>query len=84
MIHVYPSSKYAELCGNVGSAPKCVQVLRHLERALVAWVCRKYKRFRRRERAATYWLGGVARRDPHLMVLWQLGVTPAAAAGGAG
>ena len=63
---------------------KCVQVLRHLERALVAWVCRKYKRFRRRERAATYWLGGVARRDPHLMVLWQLGVTPAAAAGGAG
>ena len=63
---------------------KCVQVLRHLERALVAWVCRKYKRFRRRERAAVHWLGRIAKRDPHLLVLWQLGVTPAAGTGGAG
>jgi group II intron reverse transcriptase/maturase len=56
----------------------CVQVLRHLERALVGWACRKFKRFRRRERAATHWLGGIARRDPKLLVLWQLGVRPAA------
>lgn len=63
---------------------KCIQTLRHLECALVAWACRKYRRFRRRERAATYWLGGIAKRDPHLMALWQLGVTPAAATGGAG
>ena len=63
---------------------KCVQALRLLNDALVVWVCRKYKRFRRRERAATHWLGGIAKRDPHLMVLWQLGVTPAAGTGGAG
>ena len=63
---------------------KSVQVLRHLNDALVLWACRKYKRFRRRERAATHWLGGIAKRQPHLFALWQLGVTPAAGVGGAG
>lgn len=57
---------------------RCVQVLRHLNEALVGWVCRKYRRFRRRERAAVHWLGNIARRDPQLFVLWQLGVKPAA------
>jgi RNA-directed DNA polymerase len=55
---------------------KCVQVLRHLNEALAAWVRRKYKRFRRRERASVHWLGRIARRDPSLFVLWQLGVKP--------
>jgi RNA-directed DNA polymerase len=63
---------------------KWKQVLRHLDRVLVAWVCRKYRRFRRRERAATHWLGGIARRDPNLFAHWQLGVFPAAGTGGAG
>ena len=57
---------------------KCVQVVRHLNEALAAWARRKYKRFRRRERASMHWLGGIARRDPQLLVLWELGVTPAA------
>ena len=57
---------------------RCIQVLRHLNEALVAWACRKYRRFRRRERAATHWLGNIAKRDPKLFVLWQLGVQPAA------
>jgi group II intron reverse transcriptase/maturase len=57
---------------------KCVQVLRHLNEALAAWAQRKFKRFRRRERAAMHWLGRVARRDPNLMVLWRLGVKPEA------
>jgi RNA-directed DNA polymerase len=57
---------------------KCVQVLRHLNEALAAWVRRKYKRFRRRERASMHWLGRIARRDPNLFVLWQLGVKPEA------
>ena len=57
---------------------KCVQVLRHLNEALAAWVQRKYTRFRRRERASMHWLGRVARRDPTLFVLWQLGVKPEA------
>ncbi len=60
---------------------KWKQVLRHLERALVAWVCRKYRRFRRRERAATHWLGRIARREPNLFAHWQLGVRPATGAG---
>ena len=54
----------------------CVQVLRHLNKALALWVRRKYKRFRRRERASMHWLGCIARRDRNLFVLWQLGVLP--------
>jgi RNA-directed DNA polymerase len=57
---------------------RCVQVLRHLDEALAAWVRRKFKRFRRRERASVHWLGRVARREPHLFVHWQLGGRPAA------
>lgn len=59
---------------------KCVDVLRHLNRLLVRWACWKFRRFRRRERAAGYWLGRVARRDPRLLALWTLGVRPAAGA----
>jgi hypothetical protein len=55
---------------------KCVQVVRHLNEVLAAWVRRKYKRFRRRERASMHWLGLIARREPSLFVLWQLGVKP--------
>jgi group II intron reverse transcriptase/maturase len=55
---------------------KCVQVLRHLNEALAAWARRKYKRFRCRERASRHWLRRVARQDPNLFVLWQLGVKP--------
>jgi RNA-directed DNA polymerase len=57
---------------------KCVHVLRHLNEALATWARRKYKRFRRRERASMHWLGRIARRDPQLFVLWQLGVKPEA------
>src|SRR3989454_1539671 len=57
---------------------KCLHVLRHLNEALAAWVRRKYKRFRWRERASRHWLGRIARRDPSLFVLWQLGVVPGA------
>ena len=57
---------------------KCVQVLRSVNVALARWARRKYKRFRRRERASMHWLGRIARRDPNLFVLWQLGIRPAA------
>ena len=57
---------------------KCVQVLRHFNAALAQWARRKYKRFVRRERASSHWLGCIARRDPNLFVLWQLGVRPEA------
>lgn len=52
-------------------------VLRHLERALVYWVRRKFKRFKRRQRQATHWLGCVARREPKLFYSWQIGIKPA-------
>jgi len=57
---------------------KCVQVLRRINEALARWAQRKFKRFRRRERASMHWLGCIARRDPNLFVLWQLGVRPEA------
>ena len=57
---------------------KCVQVLRQVNVALAGWARRKYKRYKRRERASMHWLGRIARRDPNLFVLWQLGVRPEA------
>jgi RNA-directed DNA polymerase len=56
----------------------CLYVLRHLNVALAAWVRRKFKRFRRRERASMHWLGRVAQRDTRLFVLWRLGMNPEA------
>ena len=51
--------------------------LRELERSLVYWVRRKFKRFARHARRAVHWLGNVARREPNLFVLWQIGIRPA-------
>lgn len=55
---------------------RCVLVLSHLNVLLVQWVCRKYKRFRYRVRAAVRWLARRAQQDPSLFVLWRLGVRP--------
>jgi len=55
-----------------------LQVLQHFNEALASWVRRKYKRFRRRERASLRWLGRIARREPKLFVPWQLGLKPEA------
>jgi group II intron reverse transcriptase/maturase len=57
---------------------RCLEVLHCFNRALVRWVCRKYKRFGRRQRAATHWLGRLALREPNLFYLWHVGVRPAA------
>jgi hypothetical protein len=57
---------------------KCHSVLRHLNEALGQWAQRKYKRLRRRKRAAMHWLGRIARRDRPVFVLWQHGVLPEA------
>jgi len=52
-------------------------VLKCLERALVYWVRRKFKRFWRHQRKATHWLGRLARREPKLLYSWQIGIRPA-------
>ena len=55
---------------------ECVHTLQHLNGALAQWVQRKHKRFRYRPRASRHWLRRIARRNPQLFALWQLGVKP--------
>ena len=50
----------------------------NLNRKLVKWATRKFKKLRRRQRRAHYWLGAVAKRQPNLFPHWQLlGLRPA-------
>lgn len=57
----------------------------NLNRKLVKWATRKYKKLRRRPRRAHYWLGAVAKRQPDLFPHWQLlGLRPAIGMTGAG
>jgi len=56
-------------------------VLMYINRALVRWVQRKYKRFAIHQRQATHWLGRIARREPKLFAHWQMGICPAAGDG---
>ncbi|KKM10442.1 DNA polymerase [Clostridiales bacterium PH28_bin88] len=53
-------------------------VLVYINRALVRWVRRKYKKFERHHHRAIYWLGRIARRDSKLFVHWQMGIRPTA------
>ena len=48
--------------------------LRNIERFLVRWVMRKYKRLQGHKRRATNWLGCVRKREPKLFVHWRLGL----------
>ena len=52
--------------------------LRHMNRALIHWARRKYKRLKRHRRRAEYWLGRIARREPRLFAHWQIGILPSA------
>lgn len=52
--------------------------LRHLNRTLVRWAMRKFKRLKGHRRRAEYWLGKVARRQPELFPHWQMGIKPTA------
>ena len=46
-----------------------------LNRRLVRWVQKKYKRCRH-QRRATHWLRAIARKEPGLFAHWQLGALP--------
>jgi RNA-directed DNA polymerase len=59
-------------------------LFKRLNRALVRWACRKYKRLRRRERRAMAWLAEIARRSPNLFAHWRFGIRPDGWAMGAG
>ena len=53
-------------------------VLRHMNRALVQWARRKYKRLNRHRRRAEHWLGRLAKREPKLFAHWKMGILPSA------
>ena len=59
-------------------------LLRRLNRHLMRWACRKYKRLKRRERRAMQWLAEIARRAPNLFAHWRFGLRPDGWAMGAG
>ena len=58
------------------SRSECKRVLGYLNRVLVHWAARKYKRFKRRKRKAERWLAKIADRDTELFALWKSGVRP--------
>jgi RNA-directed DNA polymerase len=49
-------------------------VFRHLDRTLVRWACRKYKKLRGHRRRAAHWLRRISIREPKLWAHWQIGV----------
>ena len=58
---------------------ECRRIMQHLNRVLVRWAARKFKRFHRRKRKASRWLQNVARREPQLFAQWTAGVMPSTA-----
>src|SRR5664280_1353193 len=51
-------------------------VLRHMNRALICWARRKYKKLSCHQRRAEHWLGSIAKREPRLFAHWQMGILP--------
>jgi RNA-directed DNA polymerase len=48
--------------------------LRNIERFLIRWVMRKYKRYQGHKSRAKHWLGRVRKREPKLFVHWRMGL----------
>lgn len=49
-------------------------LFRPLDRILVRWACRKYKKLRGHRRRATHWLRRISVREPKLWAHWEIGV----------
>jgi RNA-directed DNA polymerase len=49
-------------------------VFKHINRVLLRWAQRKYKRFAGHKQRASLWLGKIARLYPKLFVHWQMGI----------
>ncbi len=47
-----------------------------INRRLVRWAQKKYKRYRGHQRQATQWLRRMARQHPRLFAHWEAGVVP--------
>ena len=50
-------------------------VLRYINKCLIKWVRRKFKK-RNANRRAECWLGNIARRDKRLFAHWKFGILP--------
>ncbi|MEM7495453.1 MAG: group II intron reverse transcriptase/maturase [Myxococcota bacterium] len=48
--------------------------LLNIERFLIRWVMRKYKRYQGHKQRARRWLGRVRKREPRLFVHWRMGL----------
>jgi RNA-directed DNA polymerase len=49
-------------------------MLRHVNRTLVAWAMRKYRRLKGHKTRASLFIEGIAQRQPGLFVHWQRGM----------
>lgn len=52
------------------------KVLRYMNKALVQWARRKYKKLARGRKKAERWLGKLAKNMPKLFAHWQIGILP--------
>jgi RNA-directed DNA polymerase len=52
--------------------------LRHINRALIMWARKKYKRLARHKKRTEYFLGRIANQNPKLFKHWELGIKPTA------
>ncbi len=50
--------------------------LQHVNKAIIQWVKRKYKRFFRRTKRAYSWLSKVSYHKPNLFYHWEVGILP--------
>ncbi len=55
-----------------------IRTMRHLNRTLIRWAMRKFKKLRCHPRRAEYRLGRIARRQPWLFPHWKIGAYPVA------
>lgn len=52
--------------------------LRHINKALIMWVRKKYKKFARHKKRAEHFLGRIAKQNPRFFKHWELGIKPTA------
>lgn len=52
--------------------------LRHINKALIMWARKKYKRFARHKKRAEHFMGRISKENPRLFKHWELGIKPTA------
>lgn len=52
--------------------------LRHINKALIMWARRKYKRLAKHKKRAERFVGRIAKRNPRLVKHWDIGIKPTA------